>query len=98
MNGKTWTANPLLLGLLLLALGAPCAEGAGADSSQAGAGEHEGPETSPEVKVLGDLNHLDAPAEGWFKADPDYTDEKYDAEAQLYIYAPRPEPENRAST
>ena len=87
MNRKAWTANPLLLGLLLLALSAPCAfAGGAADESQAAAGAHQGPEMSPEARVLGDPNHPDPPAEGWFKPDPDYTDEKYDAQAQLDIY------------
>jgi len=85
MNGKVWTANPLLLGLLLFALGAPCA--AAADEPQAAAaGENEAPEMSSEVKLLGDLESLGEPSEGWFKRDPDYEEEPYDAEAQLAIY------------
>ncbi len=80
MNRKTWTANPLLLGLLLLALGAPCAFAAGEG------GDTEGPEMSSEAKILGDPNHPDAPAEGSFKPDPTYDHEPYDAEAQLAIY------------
>jgi len=94
MNGKTWIANPLLLGLLLLALGAPCAfaEGAAEEPQAAAAGEEKGPETSSEVKFLGDPNHLDAPAEGWFKPDPKYEHEPYDAEAQLAIYGPQSSP------
>src|SRR5215204_4080637 len=80
MNRKAWTANPLLLGLLLLALGAPCAFAGEA------AGDTEGPEMSSEAKILGDPNHPDAPAEGSFKPDPTYDHEPYDAEAQLAIY------------
>jgi hypothetical protein len=80
MNRKTWTANPLLLGLLLLALGAPCAFAA-ADEAQ-----KEGPEMSSEARVLGDPNHPDPPAEGSFTPDPVYDHEPYDAEAQLAIY------------
>ena len=75
MNRKAWTANPLLLGLLLLALGAPRAFAAA-----------EGPEMSPEATMLGDLETLGEPSEGWFKPDPKYDHEPYDAEAQLAIY------------
>ncbi|MEA2558855.1 MAG: hypothetical protein QOH06_359 [Acidobacteriota bacterium] len=82
MNRKAWTTTPLLAGLFLLVVGVP---GAVADETTA-------PEMSSETKLLGNLEDLEKPAEGWFKADPDYTDEKYDAEAQLYIYAPQPEP------
>jgi hypothetical protein len=84
MNGKSWIANPLLLGLLLLALGVPAAF---ADEPQAAAGGgKEGPEMSPEARVLGDPNHPDPPAEGSFSPDPTYEHEPYDAEAQLAIY------------
>jgi hypothetical protein len=86
MNGKTWIANPLLLGLLLLALGAPCSFAAADEHQAATAGEKEGPEMSPEARILGDLNHPDPPAEGSFKPDPSYEHEPYDAEAQLAIY------------
>src|SRR5215210_2134348 len=89
MNGKAWTANHLLAGLLLLVLGAPCALAAADDDPQATAGEEKGPETSPEVRVLGDLEEIDPPAEGWFKPDPSYENEPYDAEAQLAIYGGR---------
>src|SRR6185295_8036840 len=60
MNGKTWTANPLLLGLLLLALGVPCAFASAAEEPQAAAaGEKEVPNMSPEATMLGDLKHLE---------------------------------------
>jgi hypothetical protein len=86
MNRKTWTANPLLLGLLLLALGAPRAVAAADEPQAAAAGEQSSPEMSPEVKLLGDLESLEEPSEPWFKPDPDYTEEPYDAQAQLDIY------------
>ena len=45
MNGKAWTAKPPLLGLLLLALGAPCAFAAEAEHPW----QATGPEMSPEA-------------------------------------------------
>jgi len=92
MNGKTSTANPLLLGLLLLALGVPCAFASAADAPQAEAGEKEVPEMSPEATMLGDLEHLDPPADGWFIHDPTMYDGPYDAQAQLDIYGPQLSP------
>lgn len=86
MNKKAWTANPLLLGLLLLAWIVPCAFAGAADSPQADHGEKMGPEMSPEAKVLGDPDHPDPPAEGSFTPDPNYENEPYDAEEQLAIY------------
>lgn len=86
MKRKMWIVNPLLLGLLLLAPGVLRAFAEDADAPQADESKHEDPETSPEVKVLGELEHLDAPAEGWFKPDPNYDHEPYDAQAQLDIY------------
>ena len=86
MNRKTWTANPLLLGLLLLALGVPGAFAAADEPEAAAAGEHKGPEMSPEARIIGDPNHPDPPAEGSFTPDPSYEGEPYDAEAQLAIY------------
>jgi hypothetical protein len=76
MTRKAWTANPLLVALLVLALGAPCAL----------ADDEKAPEMSTEARMLGDLEDLDPPAGGWFKSDPSYDDECYDAEAQLAIY------------
>ena len=82
MNGRAWTATPLPVGLLLLALGVPCTAAA-----QAGAdGEKKGPETSPEARILGDPDHPEPPAEGSFSPGPAYEGEHYDAEAQLAIY------------
>ena len=86
MTRKAWTANPWLLGLLLLALGAPCAFAGTADASSSGAGETKGPEMSPEARILGDPGDPDPPAEGSFAPDPSYDDEPYEAEAQLAIY------------
>jgi len=87
MNRNAWIANPLLLGLLLLALGAPCAFAA-ADEPQAAAAadEKKGPEMSPEARILGNPEHPDPPAEGSFTPDPSYEGEPYDAQAQLDIY------------
>ncbi len=85
MNRKAWTANPLLLGLLLLALCAPrafAAEEPGGEEH----GEVHGPEMSPEAKILGDPAHPAPPAEGSFSPDPSYEEERYDAEEQLAIY------------
>lgn len=76
MNRKAWIANPLLLGLLALAPGI----------SSALADDTKDPEMSAEAKMLGDLKAVEPPAEGWFKADPVYDHEPYDAEAQLAIY------------
>lgn len=89
MNRKAWTANPLLLGLLLLALGAPCAFAAAPVEAPRA---ETAPEMSSEARLIGDPLHPDPPVEGSFKPDPDYEDEPYDAEDQLYIYAPQPEP------
>lgn len=91
MTRRAWAANRLLLGLLLLAPGAPCAfagaaDAGAADTPAAEAGEKAGPEMSPEAKVLGDPDHPDPLAEGSFAPDPTYEDEPYDAEAQLAIY------------
>ena len=71
MNGKTWTANPLLLGLLLLALGAPCAFAA-ADEPEA-----EPPRARARDVTRGQDARRSrasrAPADGWFKPDPTTT-------------------------
>ncbi len=82
MNRKAWSANPLFLALLLLVLGAPYAFAAETEEPH----ETEEPQMSPEARILGELHHLDAPAEGWFKEDPPYVEDEYDAEAQLAIY------------
>jgi hypothetical protein len=75
MNAKAWTPNLLLAALLVLAAGAPRAV---ADETP--------PETSPGVKILGHLEEVEKPADGWFKPDPNYDNEPYDAAAQLAIY------------
>jgi hypothetical protein len=80
MNRKAWTANPLLLGLLLLALGTPCAFAVDAPRAETA------PEMSAEARMIGDPLHPDPPAEGSFGPDPSYEEEPYDAEAQLAIY------------
>jgi hypothetical protein len=77
MNAKFGTAHLLLAGLLVLAGAA----------SRAVADDQKPPEMSPEVKLVGNLEGLDKPAGGWFKADPDYSKEEYDHDAQLEIYA-----------
>lgn len=84
MNGKARSVHPLLLGLLLLAAGAPGSFAAEADPPHAGSG----PEMSPEARLIGDPDHPDPPAEGSFAPDPVYEGEegRYDAEAQLDIY------------
>jgi len=64
----------LLVGLLLLLIGVPCA------FAQAAADDKKAPDMSPEAKIL-----PGPPAEGSFKPDPVYP-EPYDAQAQLDIY------------
>src|SRR5687767_3320992 len=91
MNGKAWTANPWLAGVLLLVLGAPCAVARAADAPEADApaaeaGDKEAPEMSPEAKLLGHLEHIEAPADGWFTKNPTRYDGPYDAQEQLDIY------------
>lgn len=99
MNGKTWTANPLLVAIFLLAPGA--SRGAAdvpAWVAEAEAAEKREPKMSPEAKLLGHLEHLEAPAGGWFTPNPTRYDGPYDADAQLAIYdkkelvPPRPRP------
>src|SRR5713226_7492572 len=74
MSRKASIGNPLLVGLLLLLTGVPCAFG------RAAADDKKAPDMSPEAKIL-----TGPPAEGSFKPDPVYP-EAYDAEAQLHIY------------
>src|SRR6185295_13025236 len=51
------------------------------------AGEKKAPpETSPEVELLGHLEDLEPPAEGWFFPDPTMYNGPYDPQAQLDIY------------
>lgn len=85
MNRRLWTAPPLLVGLLVLALGARCASVAEVEKSKpcvpkplpASTSNHE---ISPEAKLL-----PDSPDPKWFKADPCYLD-PYDSAAELKIY------------
>ncbi|HBL28055.1 MAG TPA: hypothetical protein DD490_14575, partial [Acidobacteria bacterium] len=77
MNRTTWTATPVLAGLLLFGPAVVC--GFAAD-------EKKGPEMSPEATLLGDPNHPDPPAEGSFGPDPVADGEPYDAQAELDIY------------
>ncbi|HUP61505.1 MAG TPA: hypothetical protein VNA69_13915 [Thermoanaerobaculia bacterium] len=76
MNAKAWTPNLLLTALLVLVAGVP----------RAVADDQTPPEMSSGVKMLGHLEEVEKPAEGWFKPDPNYENEPYDAAAQLAIY------------
>lgn len=76
MNAKAWIPKFLLIGLLVLAAGVP----------RVLADDEKPPEMSPGVKLLGHLEAVEKPADGWFKPDPNYENEPYDAEAQLAIY------------
>ena len=58
------------------------AENEWADDIHPYAVEFEIPAASPEVRMLGELKD----PKGWFKPDPAYEHEEYDAEAQLAIY------------
>ena len=111
MNRNTWTATPLLAGVLFLSMSAPPAPASAADDPAAGAGasggqcfpddaavaaewtaaadEEQEPKMSPEAKLLGHLDHIEAPAGGWFTPRPTQYDGPYDAEAQLYVYDQR---------
>src|SRR6266851_4020675 len=74
MNRKASTGNPLLVALLLLVLGVPCA------FAQAAADDKKAHDMSPGAKIL-----PGPPAEGSFTPDPVYP-QAYDPEAQLHIY------------
>lgn len=76
MNAKAWTAPLFLIALLVLTATAPMAV----------ADDEKKPETSAGVTLLGRLEAVEKPADGWFKADPTYDHEPYDAAAQLAIY------------
>jgi len=96
MNRKAWTARPLLFAALLLVVGAPAAFAASPPCDIAPADEPpppdwavanpSPPEMSPEAKLLGSIEEVEAPAAGWFIADPTRYDGPYDAQAQLDIY------------
>jgi hypothetical protein len=86
MNGKVWTANRLLVGLLVLALGVPCTFAADDKKDDPCAPKPLPPPTgnhdmSPEAKLL-----PGAPDPAWFKADPCYQ-QPYNAEDELKIYS-----------
>ena len=57
MNRRISTA------LLLILLGVPCAFGADDDKKPR--------DMSPEARLLGDLEHIEAPPDGWFKPEPE---------------------------
>jgi len=71
MNRRISTA------LLLILLGIPCAFAADDDPKA-----HD---MSSEAKLLGDLEHIEAPSDGWFTPEPKY-EHPYDAQAQLDVY------------
>lgn len=75
MNRKSSTANPFLVGLLLLAAAAP-----GAFAQETPPPDSQKHDMSPEAKLL-----PDPPAEGSFVPDPVYP-QPYDPQAQLDIY------------
>jgi hypothetical protein len=81
MKSKARLANPLLAGLLLLVLGAPCAAAGDASSQAAAGGETKGPAMSPEARLL-----PGTPGPESFGPQPVYP-EPYDADAQLDIYS-----------
>lgn len=72
MNANAWIA------CLLLALSAAAPDAIADDTKT--------PEMSPEVTMLGHLEELPPPEDGWFKPDPTYPKDEYDADAQLAIY------------
>jgi len=63
--------------LLLIVLSIPCAFAAADDQAR---------KIDPQAKLLGDLQHIEAPADGWFGPEPVYP-EPYDAQKQLAVYA-----------
>lgn len=83
MNGRVWTANPLLVGLLALALGVPCAFAAEDIKSE---------DISPEAKPLSTL-----PAEGGLKDHPctpkplPANDDKHDMDKQARLLPGSPD-------
>jgi hypothetical protein len=82
-------STPILNRLIIIALmAALCAPGgalAGEPETESPV-EHGPPQTAPGVRFLGELHAVPAPEGGWFKPDPKYDGEEYDAEAQLAIY------------
>ncbi|HEV7923544.1 MAG TPA: hypothetical protein VGR02_22390 [Thermoanaerobaculia bacterium] len=73
MKRKTWTATPLLAGLLALVLAAPPVFAAEDEPKH---------DMSDQAKIL----EVDPVAENWFGPEPRYDDQPYDAEKQLDIY------------
>lgn len=57
-----------------------------ADDSHATASEFELGSGTPAPRLLGELEHLEAPPNGWFGPQPTLYNGPYDAEAQLGIY------------
>jgi len=57
-----------------------------ADDTHASATEFELGSGTPAPRLLGELDHLEAPPNGWFGPQPTIYDGPYDAQAQLDIY------------
>jgi len=88
VNRKVWTANPLLLGLVVLVLGIPCTFAADDKTSDDPCTPKPlyastGHDMSPEARLL-----PDPPDPKSFKSDPCYP-EAYDSAAELEIYSGR---------
>jgi hypothetical protein len=83
-TGKARTANLVLAGLLAFVVGfaAGIPSALAADVPPGEALVIHPPEMSPGVRMLGDIKD----PKGYFKPDPNYDHEPYDAEAQLAIY------------
>jgi hypothetical protein len=100
MNRKVWTANPLLAGMLLLALGVPCAFAADAADAKKDDKKSDAPcvpkprpfdvsNSHKEHAMSPGVTLLpDPPDPAWFKSDPCYP-EAYDSKAELDIYGAR---------
>src|SRR6266566_2678639 len=85
MNGKAWTANPLLVGTLLLVLGAGCASVHPVEKNGPCVPKPL-PPNSRDHKMSDEATMLPDPADPKsFKADPCITD-PYDSKAELDIY------------
>jgi hypothetical protein len=99
MNEKPWTAPPLrvasLVGLLVLALGIPCAAAAADDQKTAGTASEAKKPCVPKP-LLAPSDHHDmspdatllpeAPDPNWFKSDPCYQQD-YNSAEELAIYS-----------
>jgi hypothetical protein len=93
MNGKAWTANPLLIGLIVVVLGTTANLAAEDDTDQATAPVKQDP-CVPKPLPPASTDHTvdpaarllpDAPDPSLFKPDPCYT-QPYDSAAELEIY------------